>query len=73
MVRNTKEFIHCQSTQNQQSFVCLFQNSKRNFKTVKACDLAIFQNSNDPCISGAELKVDVSKKLNTKAELIEEA
>ena len=42
------------------------------FKTAKACNLDTFQNSNEPCISGAELKVDAGRKMNTKAE-IEEA
>ena len=48
-----------------------FSELQEEFKTAKSCNLAT-QNSNDPCISGAELIVDAGRKMNTKAE-IEEA
>ena len=50
------ELFQFQSPFNQ---TCLpFSELKEEFKTAKACNLARFQKSKDPCIRGTELKVD---------------
>ena len=46
-----------------------FSELKEQFKRAKVWNLATFQNSKDPSISGAELKVDADRKMNIKTEI----
>ena len=46
-----------------------FSSLTEEFKIAKARNLVTFQESNDPCIHGAELEVDEGRKANTKEEI----
>ena len=41
------------------------------FKAAKARKLVTFQESNDPCIKGADIEVDAGRKANTMGKLAE--